>query len=121
MFARIVRQSWYITQVRTRQGGWRTPYNLAVDPRFRFRRRKASDQELRHEQQSEQDRVQRVKSMSYGLVIPAYLVSGTVAGWLAGSWLDQRFGTAFWLPTLVVLFTIASFAMVIRLMASLNN
>lgn len=94
---------------------------LGVDPRFKYRRHKPSDQEIKREQQSEQDRLRRVKSVSYAFVIPAYLVSGTVAGWLAGGWLDERYQTAFWLPTLVVLGTVASFVMVIRLMASLNN
>ena len=107
--------------MRTSHGGSRTPYNLGVDFRFKYRRHKASDQEIRREQQSEEDRSKRMRGVSYAFVIPAYLVSGTVAGWLAGSWLDQRLGTAFWLPLLVVMFTVASFAMVIRLMASLNR
>ncbi|MEZ5337659.1 MAG: AtpZ/AtpI family protein [bacterium] len=92
-----------------------------MDFRFKYRRHQASDQESRKEKRSESERLSSVKGMSYAIVIPTYLASGPLTGWLLGSWLDQRMHTAFWLPTLIVLCTIASFAMVIRMMASLNR
>jgi F0F1-type ATP synthase assembly protein I len=92
-----------------------------VDPRFKYRRHKTSDQQGKKDAESERDRVQLNRGMGFALVIPTYLVMGPVSGWLLGSWLDQRMGTAFWLPTLIVLCTVASFSMVIRLLAKINS
>ena len=92
-----------------------------MDPRFRYRRKKPSEQELRREENTERDREKRFRALSYAMVIPAYLVGGTLSGWFFGSWLDERNGTSFWLPLLVVLFTVAAFVMVIRLMTRLNS
>ena len=92
-----------------------------MDPRFRYRRHKSSEQEQKKDQEAERERLQRTRGMSYALVIPAYLAFGPVSGWLLGSWLDKQMDTAFWLPTLVVAMTVASFAMVIKLMASVNR
>ena len=92
-----------------------------MDPRFRYRRHKSSAQEQKKDQETERERLQRTRGMSFALVIPAYLAFGPVSGWLLGSWLDKRMDTDFWLPTLVVAMTIVSFVMVIRLMASVNK
>jgi len=63
----------------------------------------------------------RMRSMAVGLSVPATLVSGPVAGWLIGTWLDNRLGTGYWMVVLIIIGTIAGFKLMIDMLIKLGR
>jgi len=92
-----------------------------MDFRFKFRRGRPSGEEQSREQREDGELARRMRGMAYGVSIPFSLVAGPVAGWFAGSWLDQHYGTSFWLPVLILLFTAAAMWTVIEMLLRLGR
>ncbi len=92
-----------------------------MDYRFKYDRKPPSDEQRRGEERRQSDTSRRMRGLAIGLSIPFSLVAGPVAGWLLGSWLDQRLDTQYWLIVLILLFTAASIYMVIELLAQLGR
>ena len=92
-----------------------------MDFRFKYRRTKSSLPEVKREQREQSEVVRRMRGLAVGVSIPMSMVAGPVAGWLIGSWLDQRFGTAYWLPVLILVGTAAGIMMVIEMLVKLGR
>lgn len=92
-----------------------------MDYRFKYDRKPPDEHERRSEDRRQGDTARRMRGLAIGLSIPFSLVAGPIAGWLIGTWLDQRLGTQYWLIVLILLCTAASIYMVIELLARLGR
>jgi F0F1-type ATP synthase assembly protein I len=92
-----------------------------MDFKFRYNRRPQSAEAAAQEQRLEADREKRMQGLAMGLTIPTTLLGGVVGGWLLGSLLDRWQGTTFWMPTLIILGTVAGMSTTILLLSRLNK
>jgi len=69
----------------------------------------------------ERDRVKRARALGIGLSIPMTLIGGPLLGWLAGTWLDAKLNTNYWMIILVVLGTAAGFKAMIDMLIKLGR
>ena len=96
-------------------------YNLTVDFRFIFRRKRPDEHEQVEEARQERETVRRMRGMAMGLSIPMSLAAGPIGGWLLGDWLDKLLGTAWIMPTLAILGTLAGFKLAIDMLVKLSR
>lgn len=92
-----------------------------MDFRFKYDREPPDEHVKRGEDRRQTDTTRRVRGLAIGLSIPMMLVSGPIAGWIVGGWLDHKLGTGYWLAVLILLFTAASIYMVIELLTHLGR
>lgn len=92
-----------------------------MDYKFKYDRDRPDEAKQRGMQREQKETTRRMRGMAIGLSIPASMVAGPIAGWLVGGWLDNHFGTGFWMITLILLFTAASIYTVIEMLALLGR
>lgn len=92
-----------------------------MDFRFKFRRKRPEEGELRGEQRQEADRRKRMRGLALGFSIPMTLIAGPLLGWLIGAWLDRLLGTGHWLIVMIVLGTVAGFVGMIEALVILGR
>ena len=92
-----------------------------MDYRFKYHRGRKAPEELQGEKKREADTLLRTRGLAIGLSIPMSLLSGPLAGWLLGSWLDRIFRTGYWTLTLILLGTVAGLKLVIDMLIKLGK
>jgi F0F1-type ATP synthase assembly protein I len=92
-----------------------------VDYRFKYDRKRPSPERRAEEERIERDRLKRMRGLAIGWSIPFTLAGGPVAGWLLGMALDYGLGTAYWIPVLVIIGTIAGLVASVQLLIQLGR
>lgn len=92
-----------------------------MDFRIQYNRKRSEPHEIRNEQRAERDRFKRMRGLAVGLSIPSLLVAGPLVGWLIGTWLDNRLGTAYWMVILIIAGTLAGFKAMIDMLIKLGR
>ncbi len=92
-----------------------------MDFRFKYRKKPPSREELAEQQREEEIRVVQSRGLALGYAIPSALLSGPLAGWLIGSWIDKQQGTEHWMLICILLGTFAGFATMIRMIMVLGK
>lgn len=94
---------------------------MGMDFNFKYDRHKPSPAVRRERRRKEQQTVLNGRQLAYGLAIPGLLLSGPLAGWWIGSWLDKQLGTQFVMILLILLGLVAGLWNAVDMLAKLTS